>query len=135
MVKDVSPKDTWLALENDPEACLIDVRTPEEWQLVGIPDVSATGHTLYPISWQVTGGLVNSQFVEELRRAGLQSTQKLYFICRSGARSRSAAMAAAREGFEHVFNVADGFEGPPDGQMHRGKAAGWKASGLPWRQN
>ncbi|MFT8896117.1 MAG: rhodanese-like domain-containing protein [Acetobacter sp.] len=135
MIKDVSPSDVWQVLENDPGACLIDVRTPEEWQFVGIPDVSATGRSLYPISWQVMGGLVNGQFIEELRRAGIDETQKLYFICRSGARSRSAAMAAAREGFEQVFNVADGFEGPLDGEMHRGNAAGWKASGLPWRQN
>jgi hypothetical protein len=30
--------------------------------------------------------------------------------------------------------VADGFEGPVDGAGHRGSAAGWKASGLAWRQ-
>jgi len=49
----------------------------------------------------------------------------------SGARSQSAGQAA---GFAHAFNVADGFEGPVDGAGHRGSAAGWKASGLPWRQ-
>ena len=42
--------------------------------------------------------------------------------------------AAQAAGFPHVFNVADGFEGPPDVQGHRGATAGWKASGLPWRQ-
>jgi len=33
-----------------------------------------------------------------------------------------------------VYNVADGFEGNPDGSGHRGQIAGWKASGLSWRQ-
>jgi hypothetical protein len=30
--------------------------------------------------------------------------------------------------------VAEGFEGPPDANRHRGKVAGWKAAGLPWVQ-
>ena len=37
-------------------------------------------------------------------------------------------------GYPHVYNVADGFEGPVDPDGHRGSAAGWKAEGLPWRQ-
>jgi hypothetical protein len=55
----------------------------------------------------------------------------------SGARSQSAGQAgqaAQAAGFAHAFNVADGFEGPVDGAGHRGVAAGWKASGLAWRQ-
>jgi len=47
----------------------------------------------------------------------------------------AAAEAARAAGFPRVFNVADGFEGPPDAQGHRGGVAGWKAEGLPWRQN
>ena len=50
------------------------------------------------------------------------------------AEGMAAAQAALAAGFLHVFNVADGFEGPPDAQGHRGATAGWKADNLPWRQ-
>ena len=77
---------------------------------------------------------VNGAFTEHLRQAGLAPEHKLYFLCRSGARSLAAARAAAAAGFGQVFNIADGFEGPPDEDGHRGVAAGWKADGLPWQQ-
>jgi rhodanese-related sulfurtransferase len=133
MIRDISPRETWQALEQTPEACLVDVRTPEEWQFIGIPDISALGKQVALVSWQVAGGL-NDRFMEELKAAGISKTQPIYFICRSGARSLSAATAAAAEGYTTVFNVADGFEGPPDATGHRGSVAGWKASGLPRRQ-
>ncbi|NHN87519.1 rhodanese-like domain-containing protein [Acetobacter conturbans] len=135
MVKDIPSRATWDALEKDAGAYLIDVRTPEEWQFVGVPDISKLGRRVYTISWQFLGGLINGQFLEELRGAGIDKSQPLYFICRSGARSRSAAIAASGDGFEKVFNVEDGFEGPLNGDMHRGVVSGWKAEGLPWRQN
>lgn len=135
MVKDVSPRDTWNALEEDANACLIDVRTPEEWQFVGVPDLSPIGQRIYTISWQFLGGLVNGRFADELKSAGIESSQPLYFICRSGARSASAALAARQAGFGTVFNVASGFEGPLNEESHRGSVSGWKAEGLPWRQN
>ena len=69
-----------------------------------------------------------------MKQAGLKPEQKIYFLCRSGVRSLAAAQAAQAAGFPHVFNIADGFEGPPDPQGHRGTTAGWKADGLPWRQ-
>jgi hypothetical protein len=37
-------------------------------------------------------------------------------------------------GYSYCFNVTDGFEGEPDASRHRGTAAGWKASNLPWMQ-
>jgi rhodanese-related sulfurtransferase len=77
---------------------------------------------------------VNAGFVEQLRLAGFTPEQHIYFMCRSGVRSLAAAQAAQAAGFGHVFNVADGFEGNPDGEGHRGRIAGWKAAGLPWRQ-
>ncbi|NHN84340.1 rhodanese-like domain-containing protein [Acetobacter musti] len=135
MIDDVSPQATWQALQENPEARLIDVRTPAEWLFVGMPDISEVSRTVHAISWQLPNGMPNSRFLEELHAAGLKEGQPLYFICRSGARSRAAAQAALQAGFGPAFNVADGFEGPLDSQSHRGMAAGWKACGLPWRQN
>jgi len=135
MVENVSAKQSFAALLEDERAQLVDVRTDAEWQYVGIPDLRPTGKRAVLISWQYfPSGNINRQFVEELRDAGLSPDATLYFICRSGVRSLAAAEAAEAAGFRQCFNVAEGFEGHPDAQGHRGTVGGWKADGLPWRQ-
>ncbi|MFZ4411046.1 MAG: rhodanese-like domain-containing protein [Paracraurococcus sp.] len=134
-VPDITPAETWEALRADPDAVLIDVRTDAEWNFVGLPDLAEAAKQPLLIPWQIYPSMqLNGAFADQLRRAGLTADSKLFFICRSGARSLSAGMAAQAEGFPHAFNVADGFEGPVDAEGHRGKVAGWKADGLPWRQ-
>jgi rhodanese-related sulfurtransferase len=136
MVDDVSPQEVWEALRNDPGAELVDVRTDAEWSWVGLPDLGEAGKKPVLISWHLPPKMeVNADFVAQLRKAGLTPDQKLYFICRSGARSLSAAKAAVAAGFPNSFNVAGGFEGPLDDAGRRGAKGGWKASGLPWRQS
>jgi rhodanese-related sulfurtransferase len=135
MVDNVSPSQAWEALSQDPEAQLVDVRTEAEWAFVGVPDVSAIGKEPVLVPWQFYPGMeVNAAFLDELRNAGVRPTQSLFFICRSGGRSMAAAQIASRAGYPNSFNVAHGFEGPPDSEGHRGTVAGWKAEGLPWRQ-
>ncbi|MDR3529451.1 MAG: rhodanese-like domain-containing protein [Rhodopila sp.] len=135
MVENVPPKKTWEALESNPEAHLVDVRTDVEWNFVGVPDLNETGKQALLIPWQVYPTMQrNGSFEDNLKQAGLTVDHHVYFICRSGARSMAAAEAAKAAGFPHVYNVADGFEGPIDAEGHRGNAAGWKADGLPWRQ-
>ena len=135
MVENIPPRQVWQALQANPEARLVDVRTDAEWTFVGLPDLSSVGQEPVLIPWQVYPSMqVNAAFTDHLGRAGLAPQHHLYFLCRSGARSLAAARAAQAAGFAHVFNIADGFEGPLDGKSHRGAAAGWKAEGLPWRQ-
>ncbi|MBN9509979.1 MAG: rhodanese-like domain-containing protein [Alphaproteobacteria bacterium] len=135
MIEDVQPQDTWAVLQRDARAQLVDVRTNAEWTFVGVPDLTPVGKQVLTISWQVPPTMaVNPDFVADLRAAGLGPEDPVYFICRSGARSRAAAAAAAAAGFAHAFNVADGFEGPLDPAGHRGTVAGWKVASLPWRQ-
>ncbi|UFN49890.1 rhodanese-like domain-containing protein [Roseomonas sp. OT10] len=134
-VEDVPPRAAFEALREDPEALLVDVRTDAEWNFVGLPDLSGLGRQPLLIPWQVYPSMqVNGAFSDHLRKAGATPLSKLYFLCRSGARSLAAAQAAQAAGFPHAWNVADGFEGPVDGSGHRGTVAGWKAEGLPWRQ-
>lgn len=134
-VPDVTPEATWQALRDDPQVVLVDVRTDAEWNFVGLPDLAEAGKEPVLIPWQIYPSMqVNGAFAENLRRAGLTPLHTLHFLCRSGARSLAAAQAAQAAGFPEVRNVADGFEGPPDAEGHRGTAAGWKADGLPWRQ-
>lgn len=137
---DVECRDAWDALASDPDAVLVDVRTVPEWNFVGIPDLAGIGKSVVLIEWQSYPAMtVNDRFVAELEEAlsarGVDRSAPVYFLCRSGARSRSAAMAATTAGFSAAHNVPGGFEGPLDESRHRGTGGGWKASGLPWIQS
>ena len=135
MVENISPRQVWEALQQDPNAQLVDVRTDAEWTYVGITDLMAAAKQSVLISWQLFPAMhVNPGFVEQLRGAGFTPEHHIYFLCRSGVRSLAAAEAAQAAGFPNSFNIADGFEGPPNAHGHRGMVAGWKADGLPWRQ-
>ena len=70
-----------------------------------------------------------------LKAAGAPHDAPIFFICRSGARSASAAAAMTAAGYSRCYNVAGGFEGPRDAEGHRGTVEGWKAANLPWVQS
>lgn len=133
---DVSPTEAWTKLQSDPAALLIDVRTKPEWGFVGTADLSAASKSPLLISWQVYPEMtVNPQFADELRAKGAAPGQSLYFLCRSGARSRAAAIAMTAAGLGPCYNIAGGFEGDMDGTKQRGRVNGWKAAGLAWSQS
>lgn len=135
MVENIPPRQVWAALRQQPQAVLVDVRTDAEWTYVGLPDLVAAAKQPLLIAWQVFPQMqVNAGFIDQLKQAGVTPDHHVYFLCRSGVRSLAAAQAAQAAGFAHSFNVADGFEGNPDSEGHRGRTAGWKADGLPWRQ-
>jgi rhodanese-related sulfurtransferase len=139
VVEDVSAVDTWTRLESDTKAQLIDVRTRAEWGFVGVPDLSALGRRVLLVEWQTyPDSQIDPAFGEkvaaQLTAAGVARDADLFFICRTGGRSRMAASAMTAAGYVRCHNVADGFEGPLDAVRHRGKLAGWKSAGLPWVQ-
>jgi rhodanese-related sulfurtransferase len=135
MVENVPPAQVWEALRSNPQAQLVDVRTDAEWTYVGLTDLGEAGKQPLLLPWQVFPRMtVNAEFIAQMRQAGITPDHHIYFLCRSGVRSLAAAQAAQAAGFPHAYNVADGFEGPPDSDGHRGNLAGWKADGLPWRQ-
>ncbi|MEJ0043468.1 MAG: rhodanese-like domain-containing protein [Rhizomicrobium sp.] len=132
---DLSALDAWALLKSDPRARLVDVRTNAEWNFVGIPDLSELGREVGLVQWQVFPTMqVNPGFVAEAQGDGADKSAPVLFLCRSGARSRAAAIAMTRAGYAKAYNVAGGFEGDLDGERHRGLKNGWKASGLPWKQ-
>lgn len=132
---DLDAKRAWDILAADPKAALIDVRTKPEWEFVGVPQLDALGRQPVFVPWQIYPAMqVNPRFVEELAAAGVDKNAPVLFICRSGARSRSAAIAATAAGYRACYNVSGGFEGPHDQTRHRGSVDGWKALGLPWAQ-
>jgi rhodanese-related sulfurtransferase len=110
-------------------AKLVDVRTQPELLYVGkVPGSVAVEWQSYP------GNRPNPQFLSALA-AVVPKEQPVMFLCRSGARSHSAAETAAREGWRECYNVLEGFEGAKDAAQHRGTVEGWKKAGLPWTQN
>jgi rhodanese-related sulfurtransferase len=129
---DLSPAEAFARLKANPNAVLIDVRTQPEWTFVGVPMVDR----LVRLSWQVYPQMdVNARFAEDVKALGLGNDAEIYCICRSGARSASAATALTQAGFNNCWNVAHGFEGDKNTDGHRGQANGWKATGLPWVQS
>ncbi len=132
---DLSPVKAWELLGQDGDAKLIDVRTEAEWRYVGLPDLGAIGRQAGLIEWQRYPSMSqNENFIAELAEAAPSKSAPVLFLCRSGARSRSAAMAATAAGYQAAYNVAEGFEGDLDQDGRRGRANGWKVAGLPWRQ-
>jgi rhodanese-related sulfurtransferase len=132
---DVMPSEAWKILESDEDAALVDVRTLAEWTFVGVPDLSELGKQLVTIEWQTYPSMeVNANFTTQLAEAGVPKDAPVLFLCRSGQRSRAAAIAATQAGFETCYNVSEGFEGGMDDAHHRGSVGGWKVAGLPWAQ-
>ena len=120
---------------------LIDVRTPEEYALIGHAEM-AWNVPLGFITYQRTDGKfehgvrMNPDLVAEVK--GLAGpTDTLLVMCRSGGRSAVAVNQLAAAGFTKVYNITDGMEGDRvkdpesvfDGKRMKN---GWKNWGLPW---
>jgi rhodanese-related sulfurtransferase len=137
---DVSADAAWAMLKSDEAAVLVDVRTKAEWAYVGAPDLSPIDKETVFIEWQEfpsmkVAGDFAPQLLGLLRARGVSAAAPVLFLCRSGVRSRAAAIAMTAAGQQRCFNIAQGFEGPPDASRKRGLIDGWKASGLPWAQS
>ena len=90
---DKSVEETWRALREDSSAVLVDVRTRAEWNFVGVPDLRETGKDLVTVEWQgFPDSTRNADFVAEVQQQ-VRPDQKVFLLCRSGARSRAAAIA------------------------------------------
>lgn len=138
-IDDVGVADVWDRLKADPASLIVDVRTQAEWAFVGLPDLASIGKQPIFREWQTfPDSRVDPQFADRLSaalsEAGAASDTEIFFICRSGGRSKAAATAMASRGFSRCRNVADGFEGSLDQHRQRGRTGGWKAAGLPWSQ-
>jgi rhodanese-related sulfurtransferase len=129
---DVNPAQAWEMLATEPGTVLVDVRTEEEWNVVGVPDTADAGKPPVFVQWNTSTGH-NAHFIDDLRAQGV-TTGPVLFICRSGQRSIGAARAATAAGIGPAYNVTEGFEGGIDRSGRRG-TTGWKAAGLPWRQS
>lgn len=126
----LSPAEAFELLQLDSRARLVDVRTRAELDWVGRP-VIGDGQYAH-IEWtRYPGGIPNPEFLDQLRAVVPPDTPVL-FLCRSAARSKLAAIEAAKVGYTQAFDLLEGFEGDKDGQGHRKTVSGWCFRGLPW---
>lgn len=138
MVDEVDPAAAWALLQADPGAILLDVRSRMEYEYVGRPPMAIHVAWQEPPEWRVDPDFVQRvrARLRELRgtEAGIEDLPVLA-MCRSGQRSMAAGRALEAAGFRKVFNIAEGFEGPRDGEGHRSAVSGWRFRGLPWVQS
>lgn len=126
----VTPQEAYALLQSDPNVKLVDVRTKAERDWVGRVAIPGTQHTA--IEWNLyPGGTPNPDFMQQMAQV-VSKENVLLFLCRSGVRSRHAAKRATEAGYEHCFDVLEGFEGDKDAAGHRKTVAGWCKAGLPW---
>ena len=142
VIEDWPPNEVWCELQSNPNSILVDVRTLPEWSFVGVPDLTELGKQVIFAEWRSYPHLhPNPDFLDQVEsRTDPDSLDTVFFICRSGQRSRDAAIAFAERsrasGREtRCVNVAEGFEGVLDAGSRRGRVNGWKFRGLAWKQS
>ena len=140
-VKEALPQEVWSDLVSCQSAILVDVRTKEEWCSVGVPELASLGKAAIFIEWQEYPNMsYNPLFVKRLmEELDVKPVKKIFFICRSGVRSREAAQTFSNHLNDlgrqvKCVNVAEGFEGTLKKDKFGGCSNGWKARGLAWGQ-
>src|SRR5258706_11106703 len=94
------PVEAHALMQQVPGAKLVDVRTQAEWEYVGhIPDSILIEWNSYP------EGQRNPRFLEQLQKQVPTTEEPVLFLCRSGARSHQAALAAKQAGYSRAFNI------------------------------
>ncbi len=123
------PDEAFEILQSAPGAKLVDVRCRAELDWVGrIPNAVEIEWMTYP------GMKPNPNFSVSLEQQ-VDKEALVLFICRSGARSHAAAVAAMGAGYRDCYNILDGFEGDKNTSEHRSTVNGWREAGLPWVQS
>jgi rhodanese-related sulfurtransferase len=140
MVQNITSKDILNNLKEE-NSILIDVRTKEEWDKIGIPDLSSINKSVIFISWKLLPNMsINENFqfdlIDEIKKVtdAAESEINLFFLCRSGMRSMESALFMSDLEY-NCFNIEKGFEGDPDNEGNRANINGWKFNNNPWKLN
>jgi sulfur dioxygenase len=126
---DVTPATAYAWWQSG-DAVLVDIRSDAERAWVGfVPEAEVAAWKQWP------GMAVNERYDDEVRAIAAKHPNKpLLMLCRSGLRSIPSSKRATEIGLV-AYNVLEGFEGDPDANAHRNSVGGWRARGLPWKQN
>ncbi len=133
-VEQISPQNAFELLKNQKNSVLIDVRTSEELNFVGVVNASSFENRLIFLAWQTLPQMEQNQNFASDLLAKVNKDNEVLFLCRTGGRSNQSAQLASTLGFKKTYNIINGFEGDLNSQNHRGLVNGWKASNLPWEQ-
>ncbi|MFM8244380.1 MAG: rhodanese-like domain-containing protein [Candidatus Fonsibacter sp.] len=126
MIKQIPSKDLEKFIKENPSSILLDVRTEEEWNMVGKPSGKKFKIKTYFISLlKGVQRIKNDNFVHDVNSKKISKEDPILVICRSGQRSQMAATLLQQEGYKNCINISDGFEGNVNVGL------GWKNSNLP----
>ena len=120
MIKQLVTKDIKDYLATGSNKVLLDVRTQEEWDSVGIPDGDKLGLKTFFLEIKRDSFF---DFVKEFKNFNISQDCEILVICKSGERSQISAELLSKENYKTI-NISDGFEGSKEGD-------GWINSGLP----
>ena len=113
-------------INNNNDSVILDVRTEEEWNMVGKPDGEALNAKTIFISLLIGPDRQrNENFTNDFNEKKISKKNNILIICRSGVRSMAAAKLLQQQGYTNLINISDGFEGNPV------TGEGWKKSNLP----
>ncbi|MBW2162948.1 MAG: hypothetical protein JRF43_00465 [Deltaproteobacteria bacterium] len=162
--EEISPEEANATLSSNPNAYILDIRTPEEWYYVGHPGKDKCGNGAFleepirkviNIPWELweyvpqdkkyDRHIPNRFFDEEVVRQ-FDPDDTIIVMCRSGKRSEKATGELASPsgpackrleelGFYNILDMSEGFEGGRDSCRHRTLNQGWKNKGLPYIDN
>jgi rhodanese-related sulfurtransferase len=133
--------------KNSKKILFVDIRTAEEINFLGMPTLADANIPYMQIpewkSWDEkshnlkmeTNPDFSPRVAQWLDKKGLNKSDMVILICRSGDRSAKAVNLLANLGYTKVYSVVDGFEGDmADAGPEEGKRAinGWKNAKLPW---
>src|SRR5260221_7844888 len=109
-MKEVSPKEAYELMQNDPEYIYLDVRSTMEFD-----DAHPAGAVNVPIMHFTPGsGMTpNPDFVQTIEEK-FPKDAKLVIGCKSGGRSAQACQIMEKMGFTNVANMRGGFVGAVD---------------------
>jgi rhodanese-related sulfurtransferase len=127
-MKHLKPLEASEFLHRNPNAVFIDCRSEMEYLFVGHPIGALHVAWNDGPDWDI-----NPHFVGQVKKVASMN-RPVVLICRSGQRSIAAGVTLESAGFQEVYNVLGGFEGPLDDHHHRGTLGGWRKEGLPWEQ-
>ncbi len=127
----LEPKQAQEFLRDNADALFIDCRSEMEYLFVGHPVGALHVAWNEGPDWEI-----NPHFVGQVKKlAGTNHSHRpIVLICRSGNRSQEAGEALEGQGFNRVYNIVSGFEGPLNAGHQRNMISGWRHSGLPWEQ-
>ena len=86
-------------------ATVVDVRTPAEWKHTGIIKGSIR------ITYMDNEGRVDKQaFLKAIQENVTSKHDLIVLVCRTGVRSKKAAMWLAKEGYDNIYNKTHGIK-------------------------